>query len=363
METETSVPSAFYLHELYDTTDEVFFAFYHKTNSLIHVNAAFKAVWKIPPPAIGVDFSAIIKTVHPADRLYVTDAFDAFKTNKQKQNIEFRIVLPDGVEKWIRVKAYLCEKNNNEVIIGIAEDISAFKDYSNTLHKFSDKKNSVLHMMSHDLLGPLGNIEMSISMLTEDTILTVKQTELLGMIAESNKRGVTLIRDLINDEFIQSSEASLVKQRIEIIKRLERILHQYQHSPAIKSQQFIFRSSETTLFVNVDESKFMQAIINLISNAQKFTSDNGKIEVSVEAHEKEVIIQVEDDGIGIPKHLQPYLFDKFTRARRQGLSGEPSIGLGMSIIKTIIEWHQGSITFKSTEGKGTTFTIKIPREA
>ena len=106
----------------------------------------------------------------------------------------------------------------------------------------------------------------------------------------------------------------------------------------------------------------MQVIINLISNAQKFTGDDGKIEVVVEADEKEVIIQIQDNGIGIPKDLQPFLFDKFTRARRQGLKGEPSIGLGMSIIKTIIEWHEGSITFKSTEGKGTTFTIKIPRE-
>ena len=218
-------------------------------------------------------------------------------------------------------------------------------------------------MMSHDLLAPLANIEMSLSILTEDTNLTTEQNELISLIAESNKKGVTLIRDLINEEFLQTSKVSLVKQRIDIIKKIKRILHQYQQSLLIKTQQFNFISSEEALFVNIDESKFMQAIINLISNAKKFTADNGKIDVSVEASEKEIIIQVQDNGIGIPEDVQLCLFDKFTKASREGLKGEPSVGLGMSIIKTIIEWHQGSITFNSIEGEGTTFIIKLPREA
>jgi two-component system sensor histidine kinase VicK len=75
-----------------------------------------------------------------------------------------------------------------------------------------------------------------------------------------------------------------------------------------------------------------------------------------------VLITIQDNGIRIPAHLQEGLFEKFTKARRPGLRGEESVGLGMSIIKTIVEWHQGKIYFESEENKGSTFYIELPRE-
>ena len=91
----------------------------------------------------------------------------------------------------------------------------------------------------------------------------------------------------------------------------------------------------------------MQVINNLISNSIKFTPDGGEITVSLEEKENTVLITVADTGIGIPEKYHDTLFDKFTRARRPGIKGEPSVGLGMSIIKTIVEWHQGTIWFES----------------
>jgi two-component system sensor histidine kinase VicK len=83
--------------------------------------------------------------------------------------------------------------------------------------------------------------------------------------------------------------------------------------------------------------------------------------VIVEDLETTVLIKVEDTGIGIPAAIQPFIFDKFTKARRPGIHGEPTTGLGLSIIKTIIEWHNGRIWFVSAEEKGTTFFIQIPK--
>ena len=72
-------------------------------------------------------------------------------------------------------------------------------------------------------------------------------------------------------------------------------------------------------------------------------------------------IRVRDNGIGIPLDLQPVLFEPFTKARRPGLRGEPSTGLGLVLCKTIVEWHRGTLEMVSTEGQGTTFTIEIPQ--
>ncbi len=105
----------------------------------------------------------------------------------------------------------------------------------------------------------------------------------------------------------------------------------------------------------------MQVINNLISNALKFTPEGGSITVNVEESDRSVLISVADTGIGIPKKYHATLFDKFSQARRTGLKGQHSTGLGMSIIKTIVDWHQGKIWFNSEENKGTTFYVELPK--
>ena len=112
----------------------------------------------------------------------------------------------------------------------------------------------------------------------------------------------------------------------------------------------------------LDVMKFMQAFNNLISNAIKFTHDQGTIKVTIEDQVSKVLFTVADNGIGIPENLQPALFDKFTSSRREGIKGEKSIGLGMSIIQKIVELHQGRVWFESQEGQGATFYMEVPKE-
>jgi two-component system sensor histidine kinase VicK len=364
MDNNTPLPSGHPLHELPNLTEEVFFAFHLGINKVIYLNAAFERVWNIPRETIGSDLSLLFNSIHPDDKTHVADSFATLLKDRQNQEIEFRVLLPTAKQKWIRVNAYTSKKNNTEVITGIAADISRDKDYSDTLHKFSDKKNSILQILAHDLLGPLGNIEMSTLLLSRDTKFNndVSVMELIDTIKRNSKKSVAMIRDLINEEFLQSSETSLLKQRVDIVQRIRNVINQYQTSPrSVPPQRFNLVTSSDNLYITVDDSKFMQVITNLLSNSLKFTPDDGNINIIVEDGERNVLIKVQDNGIGIPADLQPYLFDKFTKARRQGLHGEPCTGLGMSIIKTIVEWHNGLIWFESTEGQGTTFFIEIPK--
>jgi two-component system sensor histidine kinase VicK len=360
-------PSGFPLHELLDLTDEVFFAYHLQINKIIYLNTAFERVWNIPRETVSSSLSSLFDSIHPDDRSHVNDSVVAMLEDGQNRQIEFRIFLPslEKKQKWIRVNAYTSQKADKQIIIGIAADITGDKDYSDTLHKFSDKKNSILHILSHDLLGPLGNIDMSTSMLLEDDKLTgdASVIELINLIKRNSKKSVAMIRDLINDEFLQSSGASLQKQRVDLIYKINIVIDQFQKSPrSLPLHHFNMITSSDSLFVTIDEAKFMQVITNLISNALKFTPDTGNIDVIIEDLDDKVLVKVRDNGIGIPSDLQPFLFDKFTKARRQGIHGEPTTGLGMSIIKTIVEWHNGCIWFESTEGKGTTFFIEIPKD-
>lgn len=365
MNDTTPFPFGFPLHELPDLTDEVLFAFHLQIKKMIYLNRAFEKVWAMPRTVIGGDLTLLFNTVHYDDKAQIEEAFAAIQKDRQKQNVEFRIVLPDKSEKWIHLNAYISTKNNDEIVVGIATDITAVKDYSYTLHKFNDKKNSILQILSHDLLGPLGNIQMSTLLLEQEASVRENGAlrELLHTINKNSKRSVTMIRDLINHEFLQTCETAFVKQRVDIVEKMTNMIEQYKQSPRSITQRFTLRKSSASLFINVDESKFLQAINNLLSNSLKFTADDGRIDVSIsEPNERNVLIKVQDDGIGIPADLQPFLFDKFTKARRTGIHGEPTTGLGMSIIKTIVEWHNGRIWFESTEGKGSTFYVEIPKD-
>lgn len=363
METIEPLPSGNPLQRLPELTEEVFFAFHLQINKMLYLNEAFERIWNVSRESIGSNLTLLFETVHPDDRAHVTSSFFNLKEDKQKQTIEFRILQPHGGIKWLKVDAYLSDKSDNKIVVGTGSDITGYKDYIETLHKFSNKKNSILQILSHDLLGPLGNIQMSALMLSKYPEIAEKADimELIDLVGKNSKRSVTMIRDLINREFLESSETTLVKQRVDIVLKIQEIIEQYKDPNAVARQTVDFETPLNSLYVSIDVSKFIQVINNLLLNAQKFTPDGGHIVVSLEDKQKTIVIKVQDNGIGIPEEMKPFIFDKFTKARRMGIKGEPTTGLGMSIIKTIVEWHDGRIWFESTEGKGTTFYVEIPK--
>ena len=145
-------------------------------------------------------------------------------------------------------------------------------------------------------------------------------------------------------------------------KSLKEVVKEFKNSEDHVKKSFSLHCSEEPIYMQIDDNKLRQAITNLISNAIKFTPDGGKISISIEEQQEVVMITVAGNGIGIPAKYHDTLFEKFTKARRKGLKGEHSNGLGMSIIKTIVEWHGGKIWFESQESKGTTFFIQLPKE-
>jgi two-component system sensor histidine kinase VicK len=248
------------------------------------------------------------------------------------------------------------------VIIGIIEDISSFKEHNDTLNKFSNKKNALLNILSHDLLGPLGIIKNFSALIKKKTAdLEIKEiNQLIGSIEKISRHSIDMIRNLLNQEFLESAGAELVLRRTNIVAVIREMIENYKQSEETLLRTFIFSTSADIIQIDIDETKIAQALNNLVSNALKFTQENGVIEISIKEEAEAVLLTISDNGIGIPEKHHNNLFDKFTSARRSGLHGEPSNGLGMSIIKSIIDWHHGQIWFQSKENEGTTFYIRLP---
>lgn len=359
-----SFDMSFLLEEHSNLTDDVIFAFQPQENKLLFLSAAFEKVWNMPREVVDSDLSLLIDTVHPDDRLMVNNAFTTVQNSKQKQRLELRLLLANEQQKWINVNAYLSQRNGIDVVMGTATDITAYKEYGNTLYKFANKKNAILDILSHDLVSPIGNIQTTAQLLLKHTEPAgdALVNKMLTLIKDNSERSVKMIRDLINKEVLESSEVPLIMQRTDIIQRITEVIEQYKRSYHTIKQQVQLVSTMNSLYVTIDESKFMQVVNNLLSNALKFTRDTDEIKVIVEDQGTTLLIKVADTGIGIQEEMQPFIFDKFTKARRPGIHGEPTTGLGLSIIKTIVEWHKGNIWFESKEEKGTTFYVEIPKE-
>jgi two-component system, OmpR family, sensor histidine kinase VicK len=344
---------------------QAYFIFHPVNKQFLFINAAFSHICEYAAEQISGNPSLLINALHAEDKKYVLDHYRQLLTGEDKMEVEFRVVTASGIEKWICVSASRFQTpDGTEVVAGTAEDISGKKQYIDNLLKFASKKNSVLEILSHDLAGPL-SILQSMAGLVASKIKPYENkelNELVLMMAESCRRNVKLIRDFVANEFLESSAVVLNKQRINIVERLKQVMEEYKGSENALSKNFVFTCSDDPLYMDIDDSKFMQVINNLLSNAIKFTPDNGTITMSVEEKEDTVLFVIKDTGIGIPAELQPVLFDKFSKARRPGLRGEESTGLGMSIIRTLVSWHNGKIWFESEENKGTSFFIEIPIE-
>ena len=237
------------------------------------------------------------------------------------------------------------EKEEPNVVCGRLADVTEQKLYEYKLLEFMNKKNAVLNIISHDLAGPLGSIQMLSTLLAHHLKEAKNEqvTKIISMIEANSKRGIKMIQEFIKKEFLESAGVELQKKRVNLVERIEQIFSEYKSSELHLNINFAFDCGYTEIYVMIDEVKFMQAVNNLISNAIKFTPDNGTVTLKLTKNEGKVLLAIADTGIGIPKKFHEKLFDKFNLAGRVGLRGEHSVGLGMSIIKTIIEWHKGSI--------------------
>lgn len=343
---------------------QVFFVFDVVAQQFSYLSPSARQLWKDWQLPSDTQPTSLITLLHPEDKAFAAEAYQTLLNGREKKDVELRFILSGQPERWLCISPFLLQPEaGKRYLAGFAQDITVNKEHIDTLKRFAAKKNSLLEILSHDLAGPLGVIKALASMLARkvESYEDVSLKEITGLIEKTCARNVKLIRDFVAQEFLESANVDLIKQRVDLIEKIGEVIEQYKNSERDLPKTFQLLASGP-VYAHIDDVKFMQVINNLLSNAIKFTHDDGVITISVEEKEATVLITVADNGIGIPIQLQQGLFEKFTKARRPGIRGEESTGLGMSIIKTIIDWHGGKIWFQSKEGQGSTFHIALPKE-
>ena len=368
MKNEGALGALSFLEDLAERTSQVVFAYNVNSNRFIYLNPSFEEVWNKTRESAYANPASLLETIHPKDREYVIEAYQKITEETrevEKKDLEFRIILPDKKVRWLCLTPLLLAKEtDNRLIAGFVRDDTALKENEANVQRFAGKKNSLLEILSHDLSGPLINIQGLSSLLAKELKEhnDPKLHKMIGMITHTSERSVNMIREFVKQEFLESVNVQLIKKRVNLVEVVGQTVEQYKASGKELLKTFDFVPSHDEILAEIDEYKFNQVLNNLISNSIKFTKEDGRITIRMEEKEDRILIIQTDNGIGIPSKYHENLFEKFTKARRTGLKGEPSTGLGMSIIKTIVEWHGGRIWFESEENIGTTFYIEIPKK-
>lgn len=366
MNNENGLGNLSFLKEIAERAPQVVFAFDMDSLHFIYLNPAFEVIWNKTRESIYNDPAALLEAIHPEDKRYVKETFQKLLNGAEKKEVEFRILRPDKSVRWMFLIPLLIEEGEpgKRLIAGFLEDKTAARENQAYVQRFAAKKNSLLEILSHDLSGPLSNIQGLSSLLAKEIeeYNNPKLDKMIGMVAKTSERSIGMIREFIKQEFLESVNVELIRDRTNLVAMIRQIIDQYKTAEREIAKTFNLITSEEEIFAEVDEYKLNQVFNNLISNAIKFTHEGGLITIRIEERKEAVVITVADNGIGIPARYHEHLFEKFTKARRPGLKGEPSVGLGMSLIKTIVQWHNGRIWFESEENKGATFYIELPRD-
>ncbi len=238
--------------------------------------------------------------------------------------------------------------------------VAETKRQAEEITELYEVKNQFFSNISHELRTPLTLILGPSTDMVDDDNLTTKQKNELTFINNNAKRLLRLINQLLDLSKLEAGKLDLRVSQQNIIKFIATITESFDSMAVSQNIRLKFKSTLQELFVFFDQDKLEQVLINLLSNALKFTKAGGKVSVLVEKKENLCEIQVADTGIGVNEEQLPYIFDRFYQADNSESREHEGTGIGLSLTKELVELHGGTIEASSIAGQGSVFTINLP---
>jgi len=224
-------------------------------------------------------------------------------------------------------------------------------------------KDQFLATVSHELRTPLNSILGWARLLHSGKLSEEERDRGLEMIVRNTHAQAQLVEDLLDVSRIASGRLLIQAGPLELAPVIEAAVDAVRPTAQAKAIQ-IHVAVDRLCWIVGDHDRLQQVIWNLLTNAVKFTPENGRIEVKLERERDQARITVCDTGIGISPEFLPQVFDRFSQADTATTSANPGLGLGLAIVRHLVEAHDGTVEVESRGlGQGTTFTVRIPLAA
>jgi signal transduction histidine kinase len=254
------------------------------------------------------------------------------------------------------VSTRLEERNRNiEALNDLLDDKAA------ALQKADRSKDEFLATLSHELRGPLSAAAMAASMLLPEGVTSQRANQMGELIRRQVTHMSRLVEDLLDVSRVSRGLVQLEKAPVELADVIAAALEQVQSAANQKRHRIEQAAGVPSLLVLGDRTRLIQVVSNLLTNAIRYTNSGGIIHVFLEKRGTMAALRVTDNGMGIAPDLMPRLFDLYVQAERSADRTAGGLGLGLALVKNLVEAHDGTVTAHSPgNGHGSTFTVLLP---
>ena len=251
-------------------------------------------------------------------------------------------------------------KENSEQLL--QDKNKKLEELNERLEKLNEEKNEFLHMASHDLKNPLGSIIGLTDLIKmDDDISDEEHHEFIDMISTSAKQMLTLVKKLLDVSAIEAGNTNFDPQKIEINDLLNEVIRENRPLADSKNISLNFHTDDHENHkIFADRTAAIQVLDNFVSNAVKYSPKGKEVDIYTEWNNDYLKVAVQDEGPGLSEKDQEKLFTKFAKLSTEPTNGESSSGLGLYIVKRLVNQMNGKVYCKSKEGEGSTFIVELP---
>jgi two-component system, sensor histidine kinase len=234
------------------------------------------------------------------------------------------------------------------------------EELSGRLSEADRRKDEFLALLAHELRNPLAPIRTGLAILDQERGLSEAGTEVRDVIRRQVDQLVRLVDDLFDVSRFMRGQLRMTPSRIDLRHVVDLALHTVQPQVEVHQHDLQFLRPQQAVYVLGDEVRLTQVVANLLTNAVRYTPRSGRIRILLDSVDGEVCLQVCDNGIGIPQDAQSHIFDPFSLGNPTHTRDHGGLGLGLAIVRQIIEMHAGTVTVASDgPGRGSCFAVRL----
>jgi PAS domain S-box-containing protein len=248
-------------------------------------------------------------------------------------------------------------------LLAVIRDISEHKRVQDALREADRRKDEFLAMLAHELRNPLAPISNAVHVMKSLSVSDRIRLEAASLIERQVTQMTQLLNDLLDASRVTLGKIELRRHIVSLSEIINTAVENTRPLMESRGHNLIIRLPDYPVWFNADSTRLAQVFTNLLNNAAKYTQNSGRIVVSASEDKAGVTISISDNGIGIEKKMQPHVFELFAQADSSMERAQGGLGIGLTLVKNIVEMHMGSISVNSEGiGKGSEFTVCLPAQ-
>jgi PAS domain S-box-containing protein len=280
------------------------------------------------------------------------------RQTKKAQIFEIPYTFPNGKDGWIEGRAQSTFDNGLALFF---RDITDRRNAEDTLKDANRRKDEFLAMLAHELRNPLAPISSAAQLIKLPGADSKRIGHAGDIIVRQVKHMATIVDDLLDVSRVTRGLVKIEQASLDLKSVVSSAIEQAQPLIQARRHELLLKITPQRTVVRGDRTRLIQAVSNVLNNAVKYTPPNGRIALGLDVMDGQTRISIADNGMGMEPALLPLVFDMFTQAERTPDRAQGGLGLGLALVKSIVDLHGGSILAASEgEGKGSTFTITLP---